>query len=84
MLIMAGRKNIIESILIIAPLAKNIHIVETISIFEYKPTPTVAAINDRAEVTIDFEASFTVSLSDLFTSPLFLYSAKNLSIMRIE
>ena len=84
MLIMAGRKNIIESILIIAPLAKNIHIVETISIFEYNPTPTVAAINDKADVTIDLEVSFTDTLREASTSFDFLYSAKNLSVIKIE
>ena len=61
---MAGSKNIITDILIIAPLAKKIQIVDTISIFEYIPTPIVAAINDKAEVTIDFEVSFTETLID--------------------
>ena len=50
----AGNISRITNILIIAPRAKKVHIVETISIFEKSPTPTVAAINDNADVTLDF------------------------------
>ena len=80
----AGRKIIITSIEIIAPLAKNIHIVDTISIFEYIPTPIVAAKNDRADVTIDFAVSFVATARASFLSFLFLYSNKNLSVISIE
>ena len=70
---MAGNKTKITSMLIIAPLAKNMHIVDTISIFEYIPTPIVAAINERAEATIDFEVSFTEIFNASSTSFNFSY-----------
>ena len=74
----------ITSILIMAPLAKKVQIVDTISILEYIPTPIVAAIKDRAEVTIDFEVSLTEIFKEPSTSLDFLDSAKNLSVKSIE
>ncbi len=62
------------SMLMMAPRARNIQIVETISILEKMPTPTVAAMKERAEVRIDLEVSRVARLRAWLTSPNFLYS----------
>ena len=71
---MDGRTKITTSILISAPLAIKLHKELIISMFEYRPTPKVAAKNPKALTKTDWmdldKASVTASL---FSIPLYLF-----------
>ena len=58
---MDGRIKITHAIDISAPLAINVQRELIISIFEYKPTPNVAAKNDIAETSMDLALALTAS-----------------------
>jgi hypothetical protein len=66
----AGNIKITQSILIIAPLAINIHIELMMSISEYTATPKVAANSPIALTTIDgIEAARAVVMESCLSQP---------------
>jgi len=66
-----------------APLAINVQSELIMSMFEYKPTPNVAAKNDIAETRIDLALAFTASDTALCFSIPFVLSLLYLVVKRI-
>ncbi|MCL0202072.1 hypothetical protein M2T62_30415, partial [Klebsiella pneumoniae] len=67
---MDGNMKITDTILISAPLAISVQRELIISMFEYNPTPKVAAKKDNALTTIDFTLLWhAIVTASLFSTP---------------